>query len=58
MQVCEVNIKEELCSQARSGEGEIKIRSTGAIDDLKVKRKLNSLGISSEQKAPTKAKQS
>lgn len=57
VQVCDVNIKEELCSQARSGNGELKIRSSGPIDDLKVRRKLNSLGINSEQKASVRGKQ-
>jgi hypothetical protein len=57
VQVYDVNIKEELCSQARSGYGELKIRSSGPIDDLKVRRKLNSLGINSEQKASVRGKQ-
>lgn len=50
VQVCDVQIKEEVCSQARSGEAEVKIRSHGPLDDLKLKRKLSALGINASQK--------
>jgi hypothetical protein len=56
VQVCDVQIKEEVCSQTRSGQAEVKIRSHGAIDDLKLKRKMSSLGINAEEKSTKNAK--
>jgi hypothetical protein len=55
IQVVDVNIKEDMCTQEKKGDADIKVRLNGK-DDYKLKQKLSELGIEANKKEQIKKK--
>ena len=52
----DVDIKEDMCSQIRTGEADLRVRSHGPRDDVKLKNKLGKMGIHATEHQPKKKK--